>query len=385
MACGLRDGAAIHLAYPEPYFFRQFRCGIATYLKFAVEAHLAAGREVHVLTWITDATPTTVPDDADFQPLTRDSVTIVHLDGRAVRAQSLAGTYSKTASDLLLPHLLRLIESFCPDVIEGSEYLFLLHSYLEGRRSGAIAHNIPVITFNHGLTRDIRPAKARMADFNDLRVFACEEQVLSWSDHVFTPSRWASKNIAPLRNLSSPPMVVAEPFHADHWYRRSQFDGQNFAYFGRITFEKGLDRCANFLSGISSDWPISQILFVGGENEFPFRRPNAREFMRDRLGEKLTPQTQFVDEVDRSKLQEFLCGSDFFLNFSRTETFSYTTVEAIQMGMIPVVFADSAMAELLPDNLRERVTLEGPPFRFPDALQKLKACVQNYRDWLPEI
>ena len=33
----------ILLVYPEPYFLK-FKGGIATYLRFAVEAHLSAGR-----------------------------------------------------------------------------------------------------------------------------------------------------------------------------------------------------------------------------------------------------------------------------------------------------------------------------------------------------
>ena len=47
--------------------------------------------------------------------------------------------------------------------------------------------------------------------------------------------------------------------------------------------------------------------------------------------------------------------------------------------------AGTAMAELVPEHLRDKMLLEGPPFRFSDVIDKLRACVENFRTWLPEI
>ena len=373
----------ILLVYPEPYFGSR-KGGIGTYLWFAVNAHLSAGREVHLLTWSTEPSKSSF-ESADFHPLTQKQVTIAYFDQASVVRRSAGGIYSKTISDLLVPYVLDLINSFKPDLIEGSDYKFPLHSFLERRRLGWAPQDIPVVTFNHGILRDIWPASGRLSGFAQVREFNCEEQVLAWADTVFAPSRAAFENVSPLRSQNSPAKIVPEPFQADHWHHRTEFKGDRFAYFGRLALAKGLDRCANFLSGIQREWPIMQVLFVGRDNYFPFRERDAQTFIRNRLGECLKDRVQFVDHVDRSRLHDLLKEADFFLNFSRTETFSYTTVEAIQMGLIPVVMAGTAMAELLPEHLKDKMTLEGPPFRFSDAAHKLRACVENFRTWLPEI
>ena len=269
----------ILLVYPEPYFASE-KGGIGTYLWFAVNAHLSAGREVHLLTWSTEPPSKCHLASANFSPLTKNQVTIAYFDHASVVRQSAGGIRSKVISDFLVPYVLDLINTFKPDLIEGSDYKFPLHSFLERRRSGLAPENIPIITFNHGILRDIWPASGRISNSAQIREFNCEEQVLTWADIVFAPSRAALNNILPLRMPTSPAGIVPEPFQADHWHRRTSFQGNTFAYFGRLGLAKGLDRCTNFLSGIEREWPIKQMLFIGRGDQLPFRERDPRTFSK---------------------------------------------------------------------------------------------------------
>ena len=69
----------ILFVYPEAYF--SGGGGIATYLHHAVRALLAAGREVHLLTWLTERDPLMgkAIGAADLYPLKPENVTIVRI------------------------------------------------------------------------------------------------------------------------------------------------------------------------------------------------------------------------------------------------------------------------------------------------------------------
>ena len=152
------------------------------------------------------------------------------------------------------PILLELIENFqpgcyrryviinfpCIAILRKDEAVVLIITYL-------LLH----LTTECCVRLTQQPAKYRL--YTDLRIFACEQQVLSWADKVFAPSRWAAVKVERMLKSEQNILMVPEPYKADKadsWRVRDNFNGHNFAYFGRLSFAKGLDRSANFLSGI---------------------------------------------------------------------------------------------------------------------------------------
>src|SRR5262245_8578262 len=121
---------------PESYFTSG--AGIGTYLHSAVRAHLAAGRKVHVLTWLTSRDAMMgrrIPPPA-LVPLTPDDVTVLHITDAEILRVNRVGVWDKNISDLLFPHIARLEAEFEPDIIEGTDHRFPLHTYLQQRLCG---------------------------------------------------------------------------------------------------------------------------------------------------------------------------------------------------------------------------------------------------------
>ena len=184
---------------PESYFTSG--AGIGTYLHSAVRAHLAAGRKVHVLTWLTsrDAMLGRRIPPAALVPLTPDDVTVLHITDAEIISVNRVGVWDKNISDLLFPHIARLEAEFKPDIIEGTDHRFPLHTYLQQRLCGAHASDVPVVTFNHGLLKDIYPASAIKPSDAAKREMVYEQQVVAWADHVFAPSQVARTNAIGVR------------------------------------------------------------------------------------------------------------------------------------------------------------------------------------------
>jgi len=369
----------ILMVSPESYFVSGGG-GIGTYLRHAVRAHLAAGHKVHVLTWLTsrDATMGRRIPPATLAPLLPSDVTVLHITNAEILSANPLGIRDKNISDLLFPHIARLELEFKPDIIEGSDHRFPLHTYLQQRLCGAHASNVPIVTFNHGLLKDIYPASALKPSDTAKREMVCEQQVVAWADHVFAPSQAALANVTGLRGGARGSRLVRAPFAADTWAKNPQFDASSFIYFGRVAIAKGVDIFAGMMTAVGEAWPITHITFLGRRERTPFRCADMRAYIKQRLHPDLLPLVRFKDSLPHdSALAEVACH-DFFANFSRSETFSYTTLEALSRGVIPLVMSDSPMAEFFPPHLRQKGTFRDRPHRAEQIAEVLNFWRHNY-------
>jgi hypothetical protein len=370
----------ILLVYPEPYF--SSGGGIATYLHYAIRSHLDVGRDIHLLTWTTPIDPLyhRAVDDDELAPLRPDQVTILRLEENEIQNLNPMGPRGKNISDLLFPHIAALEVKFSPDLIEGSDYLFPLHSYMERRRCGLHSSRVPVATFNHGLLNNIFPASALFPSEAALRESAFEMQVVRWADLVLAPSEAAAAQIKELRRTAKGVHLVREPFTTDRWSRKEHFDPSQFLCFGRVSFAKGADILAGMLTAINGHWPISDITFLGQRDPMPFRRADAMAFLRARLHPDLHDNVHFLNAVPREEVGKLISRFSFFGNFSRSETFSYTTIEALARGVVPLLLRDSPMAELLHPDIRDRGTFKEVPHRTEAIREVLTYWTNNYAE-----
>jgi glycosyltransferase involved in cell wall biosynthesis len=368
----------ILLVYPEPFFCSGG--GIGTYLKHAISAHLKAGREIYLLTWATgiDGWFHQVMDEADLHPLRLDQVTILRISESDIGGVNPIGMRAKNISDILYPHIAAIEEWFKPDLIESPDYAVPLHTYLEYRRCGMHSEKVPVAIFNHGLLNDIWPASALIPSEWTVRELVLEQQVIRWADMVLAPSEAAAKRIREIRRTDNGVHVVREPYAAKTWNRQESFASSNFAYFGRVSFAKGVDLFAGMLTAVAGEWPISKITFLGRREIMPFRRSDAIEFINARIAGDLRSKVRFVDNVPREKVDDIISHAGFFGNFSRSETFSYTTLEALSNGVIPLVLRNSPMAEMLPPEVREKGTFIEVPHRTEVIRDVLEFWRDNY-------
>ena len=196
-----------------------------------------------------------------------------------------------------------------------------------------------------------------------LREMVCESQVLQWADVVFAPSEAAVSNVAEVRGSDLGIRMVREPFSSEHWEVKPQFDATSFAYFGRVSFAKGVDIFAGMMTAIGATWPVTAITFLGRHVRTSFRRRDVEDYLASRLHSDLKAKTHFLGAVLRERAVAEVGQHCFFANFSRSETFSYTTLEAISTGCVPLVLFDSPMAELFPEEIRQQATFAEAPHR----------------------
>jgi glycosyltransferase involved in cell wall biosynthesis len=370
----------ILFVYPEPHFISAG--GISTYLQHAIRAHLEAGNDVHLLTWLTpfqDKYDLQITDEL-VAPLDRSRVTVLRFSRAEIERVSDAALLNKNISDLLAPEIIRLERALAPDVIEGTDHCYPLHSYLQLRMCGAHASNVPTITFCHGLMQDTYPASALKPSPLAMLEMVHERQVLQWSDHVFAPSEAAAANIAAtIPGTRERIKLVREPYFSHRWDLKPELEGSRFIYFGRVSFAKGVDLIASMLSAIRDAWPISAVTLMGRLVRTPFELNDWRDYFRATLPHALHDKLRFLAPVDRSAVGEIVSSYSFFPNFSRSEAFSYSTLEAISRGVVPLVIGSSPMAEFLPRDLREKATFNKCPDETAEIVGVLSYWRDNYR------
>lgn len=325
--------------------------GIATYVDHAIKARSMSGDDVFLLTWSYDCSQPAACDH-----LKEDQYEIIRIDPGNVWARRPDGPFNLAISEHLTPHLLSIIDEFGPDVIESTDYLAPLHHFLMLKRAGLLereAARIPVVTYNHGLQWEVYrasaciPAAARHAEL------AAERDVLRWSDVVLAPSRFAWNSIQ--RQVKDPAAssIVPEPFFWGETSAPAEISNR-FVVLGRVSFAKGIDHCIHFLNIARTLHPIEEISLVGSLPSTPFREDSVEKYILKRLHPDLHRSLNFHGSMDRSTaIQTCRSGGGFSLNFSPPETFNYAFLELLSAGLTPYVFADTAMAEFVPEHLRE--------------------------------
>lgn len=105
----------------------------------------------------------------------------------------------------------------------------------------------------------------------------------------------------------------------------------NFVFWGRLHYQKGLDRAVNF---------IEQLIFKGIDAHFAIWGPDdgIRQELQSLIYKKnLDKNIQLMGPAKPEKLQEIAYNNAFYLQLSRIEGMAISVVEAMQLGLVPVV------------------------------------------------
>jgi len=104
-----------------------------------------------------------------------------------------------------------------------------------------------------------------------------------------------------------------------------------FIYWGRLSFQKGLDRAILIFNEIYKSTPDAHFLIIGPD-------AGAYRHLRqlcENLG--LCDAVEMIGAVDHELIVNYAGSASFFLQTSPQEGFSIAVVEAMQMGLVPVV------------------------------------------------
>lgn len=125
--------------------------------------------------------------------------------------------------------------------------------------------------------------------------------------------------------------------------RRSAHFRPHFLLWARIVRQKGIDRGIELIDRLAS---------LGVDATFDIWGPDAGERARlqaDIDQRSLAKRIRFRGPTDRARLAAIAADSSFFLQPSRSEGMSIACVEAMQLGLIPVVTAVGEMAAYVRD------------------------------------
>lgn len=105
----------------------------------------------------------------------------------------------------------------------------------------------------------------------------------------------------------------------------------NFIYWGRISKDKGLYRALEIFEGILKYFPQATFKIIGS-HQFDYDEIN--QYCVDR---KLTNSVHFYDEMEFEDIEKLADEASFYLQTSKFEGFAMSVVEAMMMGLVPIV------------------------------------------------
>jgi len=112
----------------------------------------------------------------------------------------------------------------------------------------------------------------------------------------------------------------------------------NFIYWGRVSYDKGIDRSLLIFSGILKHYPESHFIIIGSGD----RELGEIKNISKKLG--LSNSVTFYDNLDFNKIQSISEQSSFYLQASLFEGMGLSVVEAMQLGIVPIVTPVGEMA-----------------------------------------
>ena len=105
----------------------------------------------------------------------------------------------------------------------------------------------------------------------------------------------------------------------------------NFIYWGRISREKGLDRALRIFYGIHSNHNHAKFIIVGPDSGM---RPALQEICRKL---NIEDSVIFTGELNFNGISALAKKSCFYLQTSSYEGASMSVMEAMQLGLVPIV------------------------------------------------
>jgi glycosyltransferase involved in cell wall biosynthesis len=141
-----------------------------------------------------------------------------------------------------------------------------------------------------------------------------------------------------------------------------------FVSWSRLTHEKGIDRALCFVAKLSE---------AGIDARFEIWGPDAGEeaALKRRAAELgISERVLFRGAFDRDRLRALAIDSSFFLMLSRYEGMAMGTVEAMQLGLVPIVTPVGEMARYVRD--RDNGLLVDPD-RLDEGAAKVSEVLQD--------
>lgn len=131
--------------------------------------------------------------------------------------------------------------------------------------------------------------------------------------------------------IKSPTRVISFVTSPSPQTKPSNLCEPNFVFWGRLHRHKGIDRAINFMS---------ELVKLGCNGKFEIWGPDDGELesLTNLVNEKnISENVFFMGVAQTCNLKEIAACNTFFLQFSHIEGMAMSVVEAMQLGLVPVV------------------------------------------------
>ncbi len=245
----------------------------------------------------------------------------------AAWAESIGSIFvSNTLSGLRIPNLSRLLKTFAvlKDIPAGTDLLLC--------ESGA---EIPA----GALWKRRNPDKKLVLIVDDPKLFFLPKMAppKRWMYHwalpyydLFIPTSRFMQGCIPPEHRDRSAVI---PLFVEDKYRFSDpadLNKRNIIFVGRVGMEKGVDRIIEAYRMVQKDFPESRLYIVGdGPLKKPLERKNRDVVFTGMLDEPL----------------EALRKGSLYMNLARVEPFGIAILEAMCLGLVPIVTPQVGLAE----------------------------------------
>lgn len=104
-----------------------------------------------------------------------------------------------------------------------------------------------------------------------------------------------------------------------------------FIYWGRIHLQKGLEKSIRIFAAIQNHYPLARYLIIGPDGG------DLARLQRLVYSMNLDNAVSFLGEMDFDQIQQNAQQASFYLQASELEGMALSVVEAMQLGLVPVV------------------------------------------------
>lgn len=340
--------------------------GICTYIEHAASALIKAQITPAIITWGYNINKKII-NKKWVNLIGEGNIATINISDKDFNLKNKFKAFEEIASAKIAEKLQEEIIKIKPDYIETTDYSAPLYSFLESKRAGLLQIDIPVFVFNHGLSIDVWTSNADWPnDLNIINGFAREYKQMQWADGIICPSITAAENIKKMGIDDNKIQIIKEPYEPKSisFLKTGRIrKKEGIAHLGRFTYGKGADEFIYNLNLIEGEIKkIGKIKVAGKEAESTFKS-DFKKIYNQRIDPLLRKNTKWIDNYQREEISDILSDIEYVFNLSRSETFSYTTVEAIFNNCIPITHIKSAMAEFFPAELVDGLLKES----YPDA------------------
>lgn len=319
--------------------------GIGTYIGYAAAAMRELGHNIYLLTWTYNN-----KEFFESKIFTKQNVEVVNLSGEVIWKKFPSGPYNIGCAYAIEKRISECVDRWSIDVVEACDYLSPALKFFTKHQSSRRAKDLVCVTYNHGLSEQSYEAARLGVGAASAAELVGERQQCRISDLVIAPSLKAKSTLARYDILENVE-VIREPFHFKNLLCPESCNGA-ITHIGRVSIAKGIDKLilsASILSGVID---VERILFLGSLVDTPYRTRKIETFIKQKMPSELAAKLIFAGHLPREVALSMLFPGDIAPLLSLSETFSYSFVEMLDRGLLPIVEKNTAVSEFFPRELQ---------------------------------